>query len=76
MRGIPLALGGSASLSVKREEEALCVERLAVFFSLYTAVITVALLKKIAFLLIRMPFWSSYGFVSGETLILANLRSS
>ena len=31
MRGIPLALGGSASLSVKREEGALCVERLAVF---------------------------------------------
>ena len=36
----------------------------------------VDLLKKIAFLLIRMPFWSTYGFVLGETLILANLRSS
>ena len=34
MRGIPLALGGSASLSVKREEGASCVERLA-FFSPY-----------------------------------------
>ena len=36
----------------------------------------VDLLKKNAFLLIRMPFWSSYVFVSGETLIMVNLRSS
>ena len=31
VRGIPLALGGSAYLSVYREEGALCVERLVVF---------------------------------------------
>ena len=60
MRGIPLALGGSAYLSVKREEEALCVERLAVF-SPYIQPSLRRFLKKISVLLIRMPFWSTYG---------------
>ena len=52
------------------------MERLAVFFSPYIQPSLRRFVKKIAFLLIRMPFWSTYGFVSGETLILANLRSS
>ena len=74
MRGIPRALGCIAYLSVWREVGALCVERLAVLFPIYS--FHSVDVFKTAFLLVRIPFWSSYGFVLGETQLWANFRSS
>ena len=75
MHGIPCAPGLRAYLLVGREVGALCVERLAVFvFHIqlsFRSFVQERLSSESGFL-----FGSSYGFVLGETQILANLRSS
>ena len=77
MHGIPCAPGRKAYLLVGREVGALCVERLAVFVSYiqlsyaFRSFVQERLSSESGFL-----FGSSYGFVLGETQILANLRSS
>ena len=62
-------------LSVGQEVRALCVESLAVFVSYiqssFRSFVQERLSSESGFL-----FGSSYGFVLGETQILANLRSS
>ena len=46
------------------------------FFGFYMQLSFRSFVQKTAFLLVGIPFGSSYGFVLGETQILANLRSS